>query len=456
MDHIGLFFFFVGCAGVSIIVWIFNWVCWLNQCCCCDFLHNPVNKRIVWWTSFSFLLGVLACCISAFVSVNRFGFTIEGAWCAFDRIYYDSLYGQLKNKGERWEGLDNTKNTLNDITNFCDSIIDEEQTNIITNESIATQKIDIFNVSLKILKDSCLLMKVGNEKIKNRDGIPNSIQFKNIKGKISFDRINDYAEVLKISFKIFAMIYYCLLLIATTGAGIAMMFYACLKRQGYLITFMHVSWNIIRFFIFSFFLYGTAFGVLFLMIRDLIACMYDIFHENLGKEVEGSFLFDCLFPNETKFTTKFLDETIKTSINSFFNSFPNVSCSNISYNESACESINSHVKEGTLGSLDCGFLKNDLHHLYSILSDSSKESRKLSTLSLCSAFFGAVAVYFYLLVIHHYNNELFYDYGKSIFTGFDGFGRGYTKKNKNEDPAYKKRKLRAEIELTSRNEEDSP
>ena len=30
------------------------------------------------------------------------------------------------------------------------------------------------------------------------------------------------------------------------------------------------------------------------------------------------------------------------------------------------------------------------------------------------------------------------------------------KKNKNEDPAYKKRKLRAEIELTSRNEEESP
>ena len=62
-------------------------------------------------------------------------------------------------------------------------------------------------------------------------------------------------------------------------------------------------------------------------------------------------------------------------------------------------------------------------------------------------------MYFYLLVIHHYNNEIFFDSGKSIFTGFDGFGRGYKKKNREQDPAYKKRKLRAEIELTSRNEE---
>ena len=29
VDRIGLFFFFVACAGISLIVWIFNWVCWL-------------------------------------------------------------------------------------------------------------------------------------------------------------------------------------------------------------------------------------------------------------------------------------------------------------------------------------------------------------------------------------------------------------------------------------------
>ena len=102
---VGLFFFFVACSGVSIIVWIFNWICWLNQCCCCDFLHNPVNKRIAWWISFIFLLGMLACCISAFVSLNRFGFALDGALCSFDRIYYDFKNGQLESKYPKWTGF---------------------------------------------------------------------------------------------------------------------------------------------------------------------------------------------------------------------------------------------------------------------------------------------------------------------------------------------------------------
>ena len=109
VDRIGLFFFFVACAGISLIVLAFNWVCWLNQCCCCDFLHNPVNKRIAWWMSFSFLCGMLACCISGCVSVNRFGFAIEGAWCALDRLYYDSLHGQLKTTEPKWKGFENAE-----------------------------------------------------------------------------------------------------------------------------------------------------------------------------------------------------------------------------------------------------------------------------------------------------------------------------------------------------------
>ena len=122
LDRIGLFFIFTACAGISLIVWIFNWICWLNQCCCCDFLHNPVNKRIAWWMSFSFLLGILACCISAFVSINRFGFALEGAWCAVDRIYYDSLYGQLKNSEPKWEGFEKVKEISENLHKFYNNI----------------------------------------------------------------------------------------------------------------------------------------------------------------------------------------------------------------------------------------------------------------------------------------------------------------------------------------------
>ena len=89
------------------------------------------------------------------------------------------------------------------------------------------------------------------------------------------------------------------------------------------------------------------------------------------------------------------------------------------------------------------------------MNDASSESQKLTALSLCAAYFGVVAIYFYLLVMHHYNNELFFDSGKSIFTGFDVFWRGYKNKNRNNVPAYKKRKIRAEVELTSKNDEQN-
>ena len=117
-DHIGPFFTFTGCAFVSIIVWIFNWICWRNNCCCCDFLHNPINKRIAWWFCFSFLLGMVACCISAFVSINRLGFALEGTRCAVDRIYYDTINGQLKTTKPLWEGFDDNKKLIEYLETF--------------------------------------------------------------------------------------------------------------------------------------------------------------------------------------------------------------------------------------------------------------------------------------------------------------------------------------------------
>ena len=49
--------------------------------------------------------------------------------------------------------------------------------------------------------------------------------------------------------------------------------------------------------------------------------------------------------------------------------------------------------------------------------------------------------------------DLFYDSGQSIFIGIDGNSK--RKKISNKDPGYKKRKIRSEIELSSRNEEYS-
>ena len=263
------------------------------------------------------------------------------------------------------------------------------------------------------------------------------------------------------------MVYFCLFLIAATAAGVSMMFYACLKRQGYLITFMHVLWNVIRFFIFSFFLFGTAYGVLFDILSDLIGVMKMIFENNLSASPEGkpnkiNFLKKCLSltDSEDSSDSLFLDEAIRISVIDYFDNLNTIdNCYSIigtgAQQKEICDNLLDDVKNKKLGSFNCSFLESDLNHLYKALDDASSESQKLSAISLCAAFFGAVAIYFYLLVIHHYNNELFFDSGKSIFTGFDGFGRGFRNKNRNNDPAYKKRKLRAEIELTSKNDDQN-
>ena len=311
--------------------------------------------------SFIFLLGMLASCISGCVSVNRFGFALEGAWCAVDRIYYDSTSGELELK-------------LEDI--------DESY----KNEGFESK--DAVNIS-------------------------NSINITVIKG--NFDRTikkdyKKYANIAKACGKILAMIYFCLLIIAVTFAGVSMMFYACLKRQGYLITFMHVLWNIIRFFMFSFFLYGSVYGICFHFLRDSIALAEYIFTgDSIDYIVPNGLVRECF--------KQFVDEKNKIKF--------------------------------------CKAIRRDVNLLYWALDDASIESRKLCAVSLCISFFGAVTVYFFLLVMHHYNNELFFDSGKSIFKGFDGFGGGYRKKNINKDPAYKKRKIRAEIEMTSNNEQIS-
>ena len=394
-------------------------------------------------------MSILACCISAFVIVNRFGFALNGAMCAFDRIYYDTLNGQLKKEGEKWEGLKNTAEILDYIEDLCIFIEDKN-----------------IEIEDSFLKKWCKDNKFQKDNRKLKKGIPgfDEDSQKKIKERIKFEYFHDQYKLLYAFLKVISMICYCLLLIAATASGVSMMFYACLKRQGYLITFMHVFWNIIRFFIVSFFLYGTAYGIFFLILKDLISCANKIFSEYLLKDIDINneayideenkkyvFLHNCLFPDKPirNVKTSFLDTRLKVSIIDFFTSNEKEKCTDVNIKEY----LQPKVEKEILGSFDCSFLKGDLNHLYKALYDASSESQYLTALCLCSSFFGAISVYFYLLVIHHYNNEIFFDSGKSIFTGFDGFGRGYKKKNREKDPAYKKRKLRAEIELTSKNDE---
>jgi hypothetical protein len=308
------------------------------------------------------------------------------------------------------------------------------------------------------------------------------------------DLLNDayyFAKVGKACGKVLTMIYLCLLCITITFAGVAMMFYACLKRQGYLQTFMHVLWNIVRFFMFSFFFYGAAYGMCYLALRDAVAFVMFIFgSDNLNDAnpqlIPGGrgkdFLKKCLLTNNYNYK----DEINPFLTSAFQDFFQNVNdLYDLFQDQTEQNALNSLagkdkdmydlIKErvtdfydeiqknswkdlldlskkqgGLFGYLDCSFLKSDLAMIYRTLYDLNVEARILCALSCCIAFFGAVFVYFFLLVLHHYNTELFFDNGKSIFFGFEGFGPKKTHKN---DPSQKKRKIRAEIELSSRNED---
>jgi hypothetical protein len=99
-------------------MWVLNWICWKNSWCCFNIFEEDINKRCVWWLSWIFLCGVLACCIAGFVTANRFGFSLYGVQCAYERIYYDSVYGQIKKTYPKWEGFDYISTIFNSTINI--------------------------------------------------------------------------------------------------------------------------------------------------------------------------------------------------------------------------------------------------------------------------------------------------------------------------------------------------
>ena len=122
MSEIGGFFIFVAFAVLGIIGWVFNWLCWKKQWCCFKLYHNPIIQRIFWWFSFSFLCGLTACGISGIVTTVRFGKIVRAVQCAYERVYYDLQYGQLKDSFPRWEGLKNISKKVENSTILMDGL----------------------------------------------------------------------------------------------------------------------------------------------------------------------------------------------------------------------------------------------------------------------------------------------------------------------------------------------
>ena len=398
--HIGGFFTFVALAGLSLIGWGLNHHCWSKKSCCFKEYHNPLNIRIFWWMSFMGLCGVFACCISGFVHSHYFSNKVETTKCVYERIYYDSIYGEINKKNETnekdkkkyytpWEGLEERQN-----------IIDKFEYFLIKDENVYKSPFDFekegewengdgdlldkgvyytkkFKENLKNILDKCKPLENSEISLRDLNGElmcdsknlkePNSLVYKYInevtritkyfsdevkqikefinkkerREKIYGKELNIANNTLKniseglISYKkdfleeeadyyikvsnrcgyILVTIYYSILLAIVVCSCFLLWAYSYFKEQKLIYTFMHVTWNILKFFSFSFFMFGAAFGALYLVSRDLIGY--------------NQFLFGDLYlsPNETnrfitnKDTKEFLRYCINEENSNYINNF---------------------------------------------------------------------------------------------------------------------------------------
>jgi len=353
--------------------------------------------------SFMGLCGVFACCISGFVHSHYFSNKVETTKCVYERIYYDSIYGEINKKNETnekdkkkyytpWEGLEERQNIINKFEYFLIKDINEYKSpfdfeeeeeeewvegdgdlldkgvyytkNFINNltenivnkcKSNGNSEISLRDLNGELMCDSKNLKEPNSmvyryinevtritkyfsdevkqikefinirkkrEKIYGKElNIANNT-LKNIsEGLISYkkdfleEEADYYIKVSNICGYILVTIYYSILLAIVVCSCFLLWAYSYFKEQKLIYTFMHVTWNILKFFSFSFFMFGAAFGALYLVSRDLIGY--------------NQFLFGDLYlsPNETnrfitnKDTKEFLRYCINEENSNYINNF---------------------------------------------------------------------------------------------------------------------------------------
>ena len=143
------------------------------------------------------------------------------------------------------------------------------------------------------------------------------------------DKVEYYVKVAKGCGYILIIIYLSILAIISILGCIVLLAYAYFQNQKNLYIIMNIIWNFIRFFVFSFFMYGAAFGMLNKGLRDIIAYNMYIFGSNLNKDTttlllpnnqSKSFLWNCLQEKNTNFKGD-LDDYISEDLKGFSNSY---------------------------------------------------------------------------------------------------------------------------------------
>lgn len=427
LAHLGGFFVFVGFGGLSLIFWGLYWHCWLKKSCCLKEYHNPVNIRAFWWISFIGFCGMLACCISGFITSVNFKNMVGSVKCAYERIYYDSQYGELKDSG--FIGLKNMDKLIDEYKKFITNndrkkniiypnisgLINEEELKNFGNASyfinILDEKVyyskDFINKIYELIVEYCKNEIVWDD---NNEIICNSLNSKNDQLKSEtylakyiknatrimkyfsdeIDNINDFVEkinknkntysrlvnkvnntlydtsydlnnyeknfldkayhyinISKSCGYILVIVFYSILLALILCGCFLLWAYSYLKEQQILFTFMHIFWNILKFFIFCFFLFGAAFGILYICAKDLIGYNEFLFSkENLSNAEmtyllpsgeSKEFLKSCLYDENSNYLNS-IESKININIYNMYNNLKlmkssKYSLENNNYNE---------------------------------------------------------------------------------------------------------------------------
>ena len=456
---------FAGCALISIVIWVCNWVCWIRQCCCFSAFDEYSNKIFVWWLCFIFFSGVIACCIAGFVTANRYGFCTYAVQCAYERIYYDAKNGQIKNTLPKWGGINDTQAKLSELNNI-NNVLNLDLT------KFYLEKQDSINCDLiyPVPKD---LVDVEGKKLcdleeKNRKEIYQHL-FPGVTSVFNLKKIQDYYKNFDVKYieelkdikdgleeyknkfitdfeyyvhvarglgQILPIIYFAILLTTIVIALTLLIIYFCncipCWNQNDYINPMHIIWNIIRFFIFSFFMYGCGYGMLFLLARDEIRFIKYLLEEQnpesgiiISKKALNFFNY-CLSKNnmfKEVFQNSFPDEFISNTID--FDTWYNTSTysgeGSDKYKEykdalkgaftindpnKLSKYQNIYKNTGSVYSiLKCDFIQNEFNLLYNALWDFSWEARILCTLSCFIGFLGVVGVYGFLWTMHNWRRD---------------------------------------------------
>jgi len=404
LAHIGGFFAFVALAGLSIIGWGLNHHCWAKKSCCFKEYHNPANIRAFWWMSFIGLCGIFACCVSGFITSYNFANKLGTIKCAYERVYYDSIYGEIQSNSTKWEGLTSRETITETLRTFLVNEIEynkpfefnsEWQTG---NESdglnstvyYKTEFVNALNTDIlykcrnsdgvlrnlegelacdKDLKDpNSIVLKYTSEvtritkyfsdevnkinnfiedKDNNKYNYGREINITNNKLESISEDLNNYKtdfldkayhyiNISKALGYILVVVFYSISLAIAVFSCFFLWAYSYFKEQKVLNILMHICWNILKFLALVFFIFGGAFGALYLLSRDLIGYNKFLFSEaNLAENATT-----YLLPNGT--TKEFLRYCINENDGNYMN---NIDLSSINlikylyYNRKAEEDI---------------------------------------------------------------------------------------------------------------------